>query len=257
MKEDIYLEQIIRCYELYQEQSKNNLKNLFQSLKSINLPIANAWKDIIHYWHFINHDIEINIINTNQKTILDCLKDIKEEEKIVISILGIKLNDDGSMNDELISRLQAGLILGNILKKSYIVVTGGPTAKNNKAVTEGGEMKKWLVNHGIEEHRIIVEDRALDTVGNAVFTYQILKSQYKQIESIILVSSDYHVARGSLLYYSTLLLESAKTGGKRLNIIANIGCQTTNAGYETIYLQAWSLCQVANIDYWKLNVNYE
>lgn len=251
-----YIEQLIRHYELYQKEGIHHINNILASLNKIDPKFADTWADIIQYWDYINNEIDVIDIKNDNK-LPKCLSNIKNDNTIAISILGIKLNDDGSMSDELILRLESGLLLANIFQNAYIIVTGGPTALLNKDVTEGGCMADWLINKGIDKKRIIVEDKAMDTVGNAVYTYQILREKYSQIDSIILVSSDYHVARGSLLYYSTLLLESLKTKDQQLKIIANIGCNTNNPGYETIYLQAWSLCQVADIDYWRLNINYE
>jgi uncharacterized SAM-binding protein YcdF (DUF218 family) len=118
-------------------------------------------------------------------------------------------------------------------------------------------MAKWLIEKGVNEDRIIVESRAADTVGNAVYTYEILQEKYPQVTSIVLVSSDYHVSRGCLLYYSTMVLAALKAGGKQLEIVYNAATKTNNLGYETIALQAWSVCQVAGINYEKLNNELE
>lgn len=99
---------------------------------------------------------------------------------------------------------------------SYIVVTGGGTAANNPDVTEGGLMGEWLLAQGVQENRIIIENNAADTVGNAENTYAILNEQYPNVDSIVLVTSDYHVPRGCLLYNSKFILEALENNSEPL-----------------------------------------
>ena len=244
---DIYIKQLIRNYELYQDESKNLNASIFESFKKANLEEALAWQDIMDYWHHIHTDFKVN----------ETCDNLPSGDSIVISILGIKLNDDGSMKDELIVRLKAGLELARRYPHAYVVVTGGPTANLNKNVTEGGVMGQWLLDHGLDQSRLIVEDRAMDTIGNAIYTYELLKECYPQVNGVVVVSSDYHVARGSLLYEATLRLAALKSKGKKLSVISNVGAKTDNPGYETIFLDAWSLCMVVGIDYGMLSVELE
>ena len=55
-------------------------------------------------------------------------------------ILGQRLKADGSMKDELIRRLKVGLDVSEQYPNAYVVCTGGGTAKENKEVTEAGQM---------------------------------------------------------------------------------------------------------------------
>lgn len=256
---EIYIKQLIRYYELDQEGSIYNQRSVLNRLKTYDQDTGNAWQDIMDYWHYTNTAFHLNLAKRKEDSIYipEDLGNVPKDDSLVVVVLGIKLNDDGSMNDELIGRLEVGLALAKRYPKAYIVVTGGPTAKDNKEVTEGQEMGKWLISHGINKNRIIIEDRAPDTVGNAVYTYDLLRANYPQVDSILLVSSDYHVPRGCLLYYSTLRLAALKIKGKQLKIVSNVGFYTGSLGYETIALQAWSLCQVADIDYWRLSVELE
>ena len=73
---------------------------------------------------------------------------------------------------------------------------------------------------------MIVENRAPDTVGNALNTYKILVEEYPQVESVCLITSDYHVPRGCVLFNSKFILEATKAGTKPLNIVANAGFET-------------------------------
>ena len=75
------------------------------------------------------------------------------------------------MKQELINRLQVGLDSAKKYPNSYIAVTGGGTAANNPNVTEGGLMGQWLLDHGLDEKRLIVENKAPDTVGTVSYTH--------------------------------------------------------------------------------------
>ena len=84
-------------------------------------------------------------------------------------------------------------------------------------------------------------------VQNAQFTYAILRADYPQIKSLCMVTSDYHVQRGCLLYYSQCLLSAYEAGDQILDIISNAGYEAGHAGYESIQLQANGVAQVAGI----------
>jgi len=256
---DIYIKQLIRSYELNQDLSINHQNSLLKSLKRMNKEYGEAWQDIMNYWRYINTNFQVNYIKKEDSKIVvpKDLGVVPDDDSLVIVILGIKLNNDGTMNDELIGRLETGLALSNRYPKAFLLVSGGPTAKDNKEVTEGEQMAEWLMNHGLKKHRLIVENRALDTIGNAIYTYDLLSESYPQVNSILVVSSDYHVSRGCLLYYSTLRLAALKKKGKQLSVVSNAGFYTASQGYETIALQAWSICQVAGIDYWRLPVEFD
>lgn len=262
-KIEIYIKQLIRSYELYQAEARKNIQLILERFKQEDLSYGKAWEDIMKYWHYANTMINVNVVardeygNITQDQLPDDLGDIPMDDHVVIVILGIKLDDDGTMSDELIGRLQVGLAIAKRLKNAYVVVTGGATAKKAPEVTEGGLMGAWLLSHGLEKHRLIIENKAPDTVSNAKYTYHILKEKYPQVDSVVMVSSDYHVSRACMLYYSTLILAALEVDGKPLKMVGNAGFKTGIVGYESINLQALCMCQVANIDYLKLLVELE
>ena len=69
------------------------------------------------------------------------------------------------------------------------------------------DMGEWLLKQGLEPSRLIVENRAQDTVGNAKNTYEVLKTKYPSVKNVVLITSDYHVPRGCILYYTKFVLE--------------------------------------------------
>lgn len=111
--------------------------------------------------------------------------------KLVV-VLGHKLNDDGTMDNELYQRLELGLRTFNEVKPDYLCVCGG--CPNKKAgVTEASLMFEYLINHNVPEEQIISEDKSLTTLGNAFNLKRILKGEV--VSEIYLVSSEYHFTR--------------------------------------------------------------
>ncbi|MFJ3958508.1 ElyC/SanA/YdcF family protein [Arthrobacter sp. NPDC090010] len=108
--------------------------------------------------------------------------------------LGYALNEDGSMAEPLLRRLEKTLELARAFPAAKIVVTGG-VEKAGK--TEAISMKNWLVDHGIDPSRILAEDYARSTVENALYSSHFLASIRAQ--RAILISSGSHVQRGTLL----------------------------------------------------------
>ena len=73
-------------------------------------------------------------------------------------------------------------------------------------------MAEWLIQNGISEDRIIVEDNSLTTAQNAMFSIDILSEKYPQVTKLAIVSSDYHIATGNLLFGARSILLAEKAG---------------------------------------------
>ena len=241
---DDLIDQMITAYGKKQESASKLIEEKLNKLKEQDAQMGAVWENIMDYWSYANTEMEIQ---------LDCVpENLPEDDSLCIIILGKKLNADGSMTDELIGRLKLGMSIAEAYPNSYIAVTGGGTADNNPNATEGLQMGKWLLKQGLEESRIIVEDRAPDTVGNAQNTYAILQEQYPNVDSVVILTSDYHVARGSILFHSTFVLDAYKTGTDPIEIVAGVGLYTGEESYESFELQARGVRSVAeNCGYFK------
>ena len=79
-------------------------------------------------------------------------------------------NDDSTMKDELVGRLQTALASAQKYPNAYVAVTGGGTAKNNPNAIEADQMAAWIIANGLDENRLIVENKSKSTVQNAQFT---------------------------------------------------------------------------------------
>ena len=175
----------------------------------------------------------------------DVLPDgLPDTDALCIVVLGFQLNPDGTMKDELVERLKVALNSALKYPNAYIVCTGGGTAAQNTSSTEAGEMAAWLVEQGIDKSRIIIEDRSLTTAQNAIFTYEILTSEYPMVRSIALVSSDYHIATGELLFTSEAILRSESPDDAGPAVISNAAWDAP-AGELSKAFQAGGLQELA------------
>lgn len=236
---DGFVRDLILYYKNYQEKAKTDIEHTLADMYVADSAYATVWTDIMGYWSYVN----------NKMTIYTDIAPLglPEDDSMAFVILGYKLNSDGSMKDELIGRLQVGLASAERYPNSYVIVTGGGTASENSDSTEAGEMAKWLIANGLSEDRIIIEDKAGTTVGNAKYTYRMLKKSYPAIKDLVMVTSDYHIPRASLIFYTQCLIEAYQSGGEYLNILTNVAYVTGSEGYESIELQAQGVASVAGV----------
>lgn len=233
------INEMISYYSTYQSTAKTDIQRLVEKLKALNSTKGEEWEKIMEYWDYVNSDMNVNV---------DVLPDgLPNDDSLCITVLGFALNDDGTMKDELVGRLQTALASAQKYPNAYVAVTGGGTAKNNPNATEADQMAAWMIANGLDKNRLIVENKSKSTVQNAQFTYAILREKYPTIKSLAIVTSDYHVQRGCLLYYSQLLLSAYDAGDNLLDVISNAGYKAGHEGYESISLQAMGLKQIAGI----------
>ena len=108
-------------------------------------------------------------------------------------------------------------------------------------------MTRWLISHGIDEARLIIEKESLSTVYNAVNTYGILVREYPEVKGIAIVTSDYHVPWGATLFQT--VCDYTEIYGK--TVIPVIGCaaNTPNVCSDTMSYQASGICTITEIPY--------
>jgi len=120
-------------------------------------------------------------------------------------VLGYELKN-GEMTDELKGRCDAAAAAANSFPNTILVCSGGATGKNNpERHTEAGLMKAYLTEQcGIDPNRIFVDEKAMDTVDNAVNTFAILQKQ--GVRTMTIVTSSYHQRRGQVIYNAVAAL---------------------------------------------------
>jgi len=95
-------------------------------------------------------------------------------------------------------RLEAGL---NYIKKHpdiKVILSGGKGPGED--ISEAEAMERYLVSHGIEEVRLIKEDKSTSTMENLKFTKNIInKLDNKKEINLLIVTSDSHMFRAKFL----------------------------------------------------------
>ncbi|MBR1471691.1 MAG: YdcF family protein [Lachnospiraceae bacterium] len=220
--------------------SARDLQAILDDMALLDAASASRWESILDYWTMVNEDGFTNLFDG-----VSGLRDAAEAEGIHAAafdgmellpaglpkddslcfvVLGFSLNADGTPREELIDRLITVIGCTREYPDAYILLTGGPTAYGNAAATEAGAMAEWLMAHGIDEGRLIIENRSLITYDNAAFSYEILRRDYPQVQTLAIVSSDYHIPLGCLLFEAQCLLHNS--GRYDLHVRANVGCVT-------------------------------
>ena len=131
------------------------------------------------------------------------------DDTLCLVALGFQLNPDGSMREELIQRLTVLKAAAEQYPNALIVCTGGGTAADDPCATEAGMMAEWLHENGVNPARVFVEDKSVTTAQNAVFTFDILAEYCPRVTQIAIVSSDYHIATGELLFGAEAILRDS------------------------------------------------
>ena len=108
-------------------------------------------------------------------------------------VLGAQVREDGP-SAVLKYRLDAAAQYMRDNPSTLCIVTGGKGS--SEPFSEGQGMKEYLVKSGIPAERIIIEDRALNTVQNIQYSMALMPSP--DIPTAI-VTNDFHVTRGLAL----------------------------------------------------------
>ena len=245
--QDFILEMAVD-YASYGEEADDRIDILLEELSCADESAGKRWAKIMDLWRSPE---------LGQPLHYDVLPDgLPDTDELCIVVLGFQLNPDGTMKDELISRL--GVALNSALKypNAYIVCTGGGTAAENEAATEAGEMAKWLEGQGIEKSRIIVEDYSITTAQNAIFTYDILTSLYPSVKYLAIVSSDYHIATGELLFKAEAVLRANTYGNEKLEVISNAAWEAPSGTLSPMF-QAGTLVELSGDVETAFDIYYE
>ena len=230
------IEELAVYYGTYGSEAEEKTAELLDELCAAD-PVSGAkWGRIMQLWKTVNEDPEIN------ENILP--DGMPETDELCMIVLGFQLNPDGSMKDELIERLTVAKASAEKYPNSLLVCTGGGTAAENPDATEAGEMAKWLIENGVDPQRVIVEDQSLTTAQNAIYTYRILTEQYPQVKQLAIISSDYHIATGTLLFGAEATLQAEEAGKETMTVVSNAAWHAPSGTLSTMF-QAGALIELS------------
>ena len=114
----------------------------------------------------------------------------------VVIVLGYKLNDDASMDDLLIKRLDLCLKLINEESYDKIILSGGCPTPPGLEISEAEAMSRYLIEKGVSEEMIIKENKSLTTEENALYSVPICKEL--NAKKITVITTLEHMSRDFL-----------------------------------------------------------
>ena len=122
-------------------------------------------------------------------------------DKDFIIILGSKINKDGSLTPLLKGRVDKALDFGNkqyeVNKKKIIYVPSGGKG-SDEICPEALAIKNYLIQKGIKEKQIIIEDKSTSTIENMKFSKNVI-DEIKKDAKISFSTTSYHVFRSGVI----------------------------------------------------------
>ena len=118
--------------------------------------------------------------------------DFNSKNADYLIVLGSKLKDNRE-TFTLISRIDRAALYLKKNPECKVIVSGGVTDGNT--ISEASMMYSLLLERNIRPERIIMEEKALNTYENFMYSKQYLDTSKK----IVICTSDYHILRSKLL----------------------------------------------------------
>lgn len=160
------------------------------------------------------------------------------EEVDYMIVLGAGLRGE-DVSPTLKARLDQAIAYYKLHPKTMIIVSGGQGP--DEVISEAEAMRRYLEEVGIPGESIIKEDHSTTTLENIAFSKEILMTREETVESVLIITHDYHLFRAQMLAYFMdlesigLSAESSLLG--RINYLIR--------EYPTMI-----------IDFFRVNVNY-
>lgn len=88
-------------------------------------------------------------------------------------------------------RMQKGLELLKTARIASVMTTGGKGLWKKSAPSMGEVAKAYIIAHGVEPSRILVEDQSGNTIQNAQYALRLM--QQRQLTSAIVITSADHM----------------------------------------------------------------
>ena len=210
---------------------------MLTKIQSLDENVNKRDKELIEYFEYIDDSmILLEIVSP------DGLPQTPDHSFVV---LDCALNSDGSLglegNDRCFFAYKSAMKYPN----SLIFITGGAIDNNNKTTPEGEQMKAYFVNvKGLDGNRIITETKAKETIKNAKFTIEKLIDQ--NIKVITIITSDYHLRRGSILFKGEAMIKTEGLGITHVQVLEN-AAYSTGKSTEGKSMEGYALAAVLNV----------
>ena len=120
-------------------------------------------------------------------------------DKDYVIILGCKIQKDGKLTKLLKGRVDRAIEFATKQKeetgKDIVFIPSGGKG-SDEIISEALAMKNYLIENGIKEKNIILEDKSTNTLENFKFSHKLMK---KKDAKIAFSTTNYHVFRSGLL----------------------------------------------------------
>lgn len=183
----------------------NLLNNILQSATWID--VHNQQGFAVYLQNFIEATICITVTYLESILIATIIlarkaaKHIPEFNKDYILILGCQINKDGTLTNLLKGRVDRALEFRNMQKektgKDLIFIPSGGKG-DDEIISEAEAMRNYLLEHGIKEKEILIEDKSKNTYENIKFSNKIIKEKLNDAK-IALSTTNYHVFRAGAI----------------------------------------------------------
>ncbi len=124
---------------------------------------------------------------------------IKQNQDYII-ILGAKVNGE-NMSLSLRKRAEKGLEFLESHPEAYGVLSGGQGP--DEGISEAEAMKRFLIENGIDESRLIIEDQSTSTIENIEFSMDKILDHNKSNDSnqmkVAVVTNRFHILRARMI----------------------------------------------------------
>ena len=143
-------------------------------------------------------------------------KHIPKFDKDAIIILGCQIKKDGTLTNLLKARVDRAIEFAKMQKeksnKDIVFVTSGGKGVD-EVISEAQAMKNYLLQQGIAEDKILIDDNSTNTYENIKFSYNVINNKIPNA-NLALSTTNYHVLRaGSIAFNQGINVEGigAKT----------------------------------------------
>lgn len=161
--------------------------------KKIRLPhlvrLAYLFLYVLYLLSFIL--VEGYILHSSQS---DTVKNHDSIDYVVILGAGLRGTEPSKTLE---GRLVSAINYLNEHPDTPVIVSGGQGTEER--ISEAEAMRLYLVKHGIDRNRVILEDASTSTYENLKFTKALLEEKGVTDPSLLIVTSDYHLARSKMI----------------------------------------------------------
>lgn len=217
------IERLVISYAAYGERDAQTL----EALAAADPGLGEKWEQILELWA-APVDVRPELPDN-----------LPKDDTLCLVVLGFQLNPDGTIRPELEERLKVALAASKQYPQAFIVCTGGGTAADDPKATEAGRMAEWLEDNGVDAERILAEDQSLTTAQNAMYTFRLLAERAPQVNQVAIISSDYHIATGVLLFGAEGILRD-----RPVRIAGNAAWQAPSGSLSAMF-QAGALIELS------------